>query len=277
MESVIFRAAESEPESDGARSVVVTASTDERDRYGDRILVDGKLDSKRYGDGWQLKAFKRNPVLLLSHDYGALPIGAVTKLWTDSARGVKRLRAQMTFASSSATANEVLALYREGVMRSVSVGFLPLKVHRPGSDEERKELGLGPYGVLHATSELWELSCVSLPANPGAVVEGLTCDQRTGLCRLADVAAADGHRDFGYAIRSVLGRARSTVDLGAREPLDALLRNTEDLGRLVDQVRRGARALTRTGQEAVDAMARCVTELEEATGADDDDLYSELF
>ena len=170
MSDLIQRASQAEAAADGSRSITVTASDDSVDRYGDRILVDGTFAAKRYGKGWDLAHFVVNPVVMLFHQYNAFPVGTA-KVWTDSVGPRKRLRARMTF--SSVTGQTVLDLYREGVMRSVSVGFASKNAYRPETLKEREALGLGPYGVLHCNPELYEVSCVPLPANPGAVVEGL--------------------------------------------------------------------------------------------------------
>jgi len=213
MTDLIQRASQAEAAADGSRSITVTASTDEVDRYGDRILVDGVFGGRRYGKGWDLANYLKNPVVCLFHAYNQFPVGTA-KVWTDSVGTRKRLRAKITF--SSVTGQTVLDLYREGVMRSVSVGFASKDPYRPESGKEREALGLGAYGVLHCNPELWEISAVPLPALPGAVVEGLR--------------GAQGPAEAALILRSLAGSGSS--------------RQT-DVARLVEDYDRGFRGAVR--------------------------------
>jgi len=56
-----------------------------------------------------------------------------------------------------------------GGLPAVSVGFMPTKVNRPKSKEEREKIGLGEYGVEFTGWELLEYSAVPVPANPNAL------------------------------------------------------------------------------------------------------------
>lgn len=116
----------------------VVATTEGVDRDGEVIKV----------SGWDFTNFQKSPVLLWGHDYGSLPIGAVTDIRVEGtsviARGV--------FARSE-FAQEVRALYDDGFLKTVSVGFIP---------HERT-------GATITKAELLELSFVSVPANPDAL------------------------------------------------------------------------------------------------------------
>jgi len=207
------RSGETEPGPD--RSVVVTASDDSTDRYGDRILVDGTLDGRKFGDGWRTKDYERNPVVPFAHDYSSLPVARVDRLWADEIGGRKRLRARMVFATSNPVAETVLGLFKEGVLRAVSVGFRAIETYWPSGEKERQDLELGPFGSIYATADLWEISVVPVPANANALTEGLRCDQKSALCNLASVAEAHGFKEAALTIRSAVG-SRKTFDLGAR-------------------------------------------------------------
>ncbi|MBU2177581.1 MAG: hypothetical protein KJ556_21015, partial [Gammaproteobacteria bacterium] len=54
----------------GERQYEFTASTADQDRDGEVIDV----------SGWDLKNFKKNPVIMFAHDYRTLPIGRATKI-----------------------------------------------------------------------------------------------------------------------------------------------------------------------------------------------------
>jgi HK97 family phage prohead protease len=116
----------------------VIASNENVDRDGEIIKV----------EGWNFDKYQKNPVLLWGHDYTLPPIGIVTTL----TKGKGQLIAKGTFAKS-AFAQEVRSLYDEGILKAVSVGFIPLE--RDGSTITK--------------AELLELSFVSVPANADAV------------------------------------------------------------------------------------------------------------
>lgn len=124
-------------------------STTAVDRQRDRIL------------GWDLANFKRSPILLWGHDAEALPLGRV--LGISFVGG--RLTGQAQFASADVSpfADCVRRMVLGGFISATSVGFLPLK-YRMSSDPER------PGGIDFDLVELLEISIVTIPANPDALV-----------------------------------------------------------------------------------------------------------
>ncbi len=136
--------------SEGAPLTVV-ASTDDADRHGDTVAL----------DGWQLDNYRRNPVLLWAHDYGRPPIGRASEVWRDG----HALVARMEFAPTR-FAQEVEGLYRQGYQRAVSVGFRPVRF------EERRDLRTGALlGIRFLEQELLEISAVPVPANGAALLQ----------------------------------------------------------------------------------------------------------
>ncbi|MBK3776184.1 hypothetical protein GAY31_18840 [Azospirillum brasilense] len=129
------------------RRIRVIASTAREDREGDIIEV----------TGWDLTAFRRNPVVLFNHD-PSKPIGRCVDIGVMNGR----LEATVEFppAGTSPLADEVHGLVRHGAVSALSVGFLPL---------ETKPIPSGR-GLRIAKAELLELSLVSVPANPDCVV-----------------------------------------------------------------------------------------------------------
>jgi HK97 family phage major capsid protein/HK97 family phage prohead protease len=123
------------------------------------VLSDATAD--RYGDiieasGWDLKNFKNNPVALFNHDAN-FPIGRWENLRV--VKGQLRGHLQMAPRGTSSRIDELLNLIDAGILRAVSVGFLP-KEHEP--------IGKG-HGSRYLKSELVETSLVSIPANPNAL------------------------------------------------------------------------------------------------------------
>jgi len=127
------------------RTIVVVGSTPDVDRAEESIPL----------EAWDLNNYNKNPIVLLHHDY-TKPIGKA--LWTkkDPAKG---LIFKIQFFNN-AEGNEIYRMYKEGVMNSFSVGFLPKKAKR--SDGTAK--------IVYQDVELLELSCVTVPANPNAIV-----------------------------------------------------------------------------------------------------------
>ena len=130
-----------------AGTVLVVASLELEDRAGDVVLA----------SGWELGAFEANPVILWAHDYGRPVIGKAVHIWVDGSA----LMAQIRFASTP-FAREVRALYLEGFMRGISVGFRALETERRDSSE-------GGSGILFKRQELLEISAAPVPLNPAAL------------------------------------------------------------------------------------------------------------
>lgn len=131
------------------RSAEFVASTGAIDSHGD--IVDQ--------ESWQLEHFKSNPIVLYGHNSRELPIGTATKV------GVKngQLEATIKFASAEANprAEEVWRLVQEGVLRAVSVGFLPT--------DGRYEMRDGDEVFVWRSPVLKEISVVPVPANHEAL------------------------------------------------------------------------------------------------------------
>jgi HK97 family phage major capsid protein/HK97 family phage prohead protease len=126
------------------------------------VLSDATVD--RYGDivepgGWDLRAFKKNPIALFGHSSG-FPIGK----WADVRVDGGKLKGRLEFASegTSDRIDELRRLVEQGILRAVSVGFRPIEAV-PINDKE-------PWGAQRYTKqELLETSLVSVPANPAAI------------------------------------------------------------------------------------------------------------
>ena len=139
-------------------AMTFVASTEEVDRHGDVVSV----------DGWRLDAYRKNPVFLWAHDYSRPAIGRATEVWTagsELGRG-PALLARVEFAPTG-FAQEVAALYRGGYQKGVSVGFRPLRF------EERRHPQTGKFlGIRFTEQALLEVSAAPVPANENAVRRG---------------------------------------------------------------------------------------------------------
>ncbi|MHA1853387.1 MAG: HK97 family phage prohead protease [Candidatus Heimdallarchaeaceae archaeon] len=122
----------------------VVMSTSTEDRHGDIVE-----------QNWDLKNFKKNPVFLDSHNYGSIEhiLGKVNKAKAKDGT----LIGQIEYALDSLKGLLAFKLTKGGFLHTVSVGFIP------------KEFEEKTGKILK--SELLELSAVSVPANPEALIE----------------------------------------------------------------------------------------------------------
>jgi len=119
------------------------ASTQTPDRDGEVINQ----------DGWDLKSFKKNPVIMASHKWHNFPIGRATKIAIEKGK----LVFTMVLSEATQEAREASQLVKEGILKAFSVGFIP----RKRSEDDRNVI---------EKSELLEISLVSIPCNPQALV-----------------------------------------------------------------------------------------------------------
>jgi HK97 family phage prohead protease len=135
---------------EATREADIIASTGEIDAYGERVDPAG-IDLTRYA---------QNPVVLFGHNSYGLPIGHSRNVRVDG----DALRATVRFVDASA--NELAERVYQGVLqksiRGVSIGFR--------SKSSRVEEIDGRSVPVHTAVELVEISIVTLPANPSAVV-----------------------------------------------------------------------------------------------------------
>lgn len=142
------------------RSLRFTISTGIVDREQDTIAV----------AGWDLSAFLRNPVVLWGHDSAALPIGRALDVGLQGSA----LKATVRFIPADTPergqfAEAVYQLARQGFISATSVGFRPLQWDYT-DDPERGADDWFP-GIDFQRQELVELSIVTVPANPEALMD----------------------------------------------------------------------------------------------------------
>jgi len=147
-----------------------------------------RMDDVIMSDGWELKAFKKNPIALFSHR-SDFPIGT----WSNIRVEDKQLRGHLNLAQrgTSERINEIISLVEQGVLRAVSVGFKPLEI----KDREGSE-----WGYEYVRSELVETSLVAVPANPNAlaVAKSMNISPETIDLVFAGQGNRDGIRRRGF-------------------------------------------------------------------------------
>lgn len=130
------------------RTIRGWASTSDVDRDGERINPDAFSRT--------LNVYERNPVLLLNHDQ-TKPIGKVVKVEIRE----KGLWIEARISDKTEAARETWGLIEDGILTTFSVRFMGIKgVWMKGEE------------VWEWTDvELWEVSVVTIPANPAAIFE----------------------------------------------------------------------------------------------------------
>lgn len=123
--------------------LVAVASTNSIDRHGE--VVDN--------NGWDLKAYKKNPLILWAHDHSIPAIGLSAKTWIEGEGKKARLMIKPVFHDVTEHAKALKTLVEMGVLKALSVGFKPLE---------------SPDGVTFTKNELLEVSLVNVPANADA-------------------------------------------------------------------------------------------------------------
>lgn len=128
-------------------SFIAVASTNSVDRHGE--IVDN--------NGWDLKSFKKNPVILWGHDHTEPAIGVSKKTWVEGTGKKAKLMIQPLLHDVTEKARAIKQLVEMGVIKTLSVGFKPL---------ESKD------GITFDKNELLEVSMVNVPANADAMMLG---------------------------------------------------------------------------------------------------------
>lgn len=166
-------------ESAAADTLDFVASDESLDRFGEIISA----------AGWQLEAYRRNPVFQNAHQYGDILFTLGKALLTE-VRGLSSnssaaspnpyLFQRIQFATNiNPVARIAYGLYKGKFLNAVSVGFIPLRWEDGGAEGAA---GRG-FRRRYLEQELLEVSAVGLPANPNALALGL----KSGAIQKADL------------------------------------------------------------------------------------------
>jgi HK97 family phage prohead protease len=124
------------------KGMLAVASTAVEDRHGEVVSV----------TGWDLKNFKKNPILLWGHDHYEPAIGMAKNIRIEGTGKKAKLLFEPMFHDITDKAKALKRLVEEGFINSFSVGFRPLEID----------------GNTYTSQELLEISLVNVPANPDA-------------------------------------------------------------------------------------------------------------
>jgi len=152
----------------GARGIRGGMTCTVKDLGGDEPVMDfigsdGGVD--RYNEvidqsGWDLEAFRANPVIPDCHDYSSIAkiLARADSVQVTDGRLVDRVR----FCVENPMGLLAYKMAKGGFIKSQSVGFIPLEWVN-GSGENQPER-------TYKKCELLEISLVVVPANPGATI-----------------------------------------------------------------------------------------------------------
>lgn len=157
----------------GEREIEIIGSTEDVDRDGEVLTM----------EGWDLRAFKRNPVVLPAHDYYQPAIG---KARVTKADGKLMFKIEFPATGINPVADVYCGLYKGGFMNASSVGFMPQE-HQWGEKP-------GEPRRTFLKQELLEISLVSVPANPQALLteKGIESAVRAGKLRGDEIKVLEG-------------------------------------------------------------------------------------
>lgn len=124
------------------KGLLAVASSSVVDRHGEVVSV----------SGWDLKNFKKNPVLLWSHDHTIPAIGVAKTIKVEGTGKTAKLMFSPEFHDITPEAKAIKTMFEQGILNSFSVGFKPIDMD----------------GNVYTKQELLEISAVNVPANPDA-------------------------------------------------------------------------------------------------------------
>lgn len=137
---------------DADRTLTFAITTMTVDRDGEVVVpMGGRFDE-----------FKENPVVLFAHNAKDFPIAVCLDL-TKSEREVEALTRFAGLDQHHDVAERAYRMYRDGFMRAVSIGFLPVTV-------STDKILQGQTGLAYMVWNLFEFSCVPIPSNPQALM-----------------------------------------------------------------------------------------------------------
>lgn len=162
------------------RFITFVASDETVDSYGDILRVDG-CDLSRFKAG--AAAF------ITSHDIYNINGACGVIVNARKAKNVegcpdgKAILVTIYFPTSEEDedADKIFRKYKARTLNAVSVGFHPIEYKIPSTDDERKKSGLGKNGIEFTKWAPYELSAVTVGANPNALARRAVEDMRKAL------------------------------------------------------------------------------------------------
>lgn len=131
-----------------------------------RVDADGDIVKQN----WDLERYRRNPVILDSHNYYKFPIGRMVSIAVEGDADTGRLVGEVGIPLGvSAEIDAIARSIDADLLRAGSVGFMAGSVTRVDDPDERQALGLGRNGVVINSGQLLEYSLCSIGSNADAL------------------------------------------------------------------------------------------------------------
>jgi len=200
---------------EATRSITFTISTAGRDRDGDIISQ----------DGWDLKHFLENPMVLWSHD-PSKPENVIAR--AESTKVINGKLISTAVFAEHPNADTIFQLYKGGFLNATSVGFVPSEMELIEGDKA------GEIGFKFLKQNLLEYSAVAIPSNPEALIHarsmGINIDPcKEWIKRILDERSGGAYDDLLYRTHVALFSKLHPVqqaDIADRNA--AMLRNKQD-------------------------------------------------
>lgn len=162
-----------EVKSVGENEIEMIGSTEHVDRDNEVLKI----------DGWDIKNYKKNPVVLPAHMYWEPAIGRA-KVRIDEKNLVFRI--EFPPSGINPVADVYKGLYKGGFMKASSVGFIGQEWKWGEKEDEPRRTFL--------KQELLEISLVSVPANPNALLteKGIEQAVKAGKLKSGDIKVLEG-------------------------------------------------------------------------------------
>ena len=189
--TVLHKTASVTIEGAGERRKLFTISTEAVDRERDTINL----------QGWQLDAYRKNPVVLWGHNSYMPPIGRTVDIGTVA--GALKAVVEFVPADMPLVGEEADMIFRmcdAGFLSACSVGFRPLKFET-AKDRMDDDDWWPPVNFIE--QELLEWSVVTVPANGDATID----DEG----RAAAIEAAKQAREADAAAKALLDARRRVL------------------------------------------------------------------
>jgi len=202
------------------KKIVAVASEEVEDREGEVLSI----------DGWDLKNFKKNPILLWYHNLRperSLPIGKAKNIKIQKVGQRKKLTFEPVFETITEFGRTIKKFVEDGLLNSFSVGFQPIE----------KE------GNKYLSQELLEISLVPVAALPSAqIIERMKIDKNVAKALTGDKKAIkailkDGDKEIDGGKLHEPSKEGEIV-YATREDIKALDEKIEKLFKVVKSTRR---------------------------------------
>lgn len=151
------------------RFITFVASDETVDSYGDILRVDG-CDLSRFKSGAAAFICSHN-IYDISGSCGVIVNAKKGK--NEGSPNGKAVLVTVYFptAEEDEDADKIFRKFKARTLNAVSVGFHPIEYKVPSSQEEAKKMGLGKNGIEFVKWAPYELSAVTVGANPNALAK----------------------------------------------------------------------------------------------------------